>query len=428
MKKDITKLICIFFTCLFGCLNVSGQESHEVYIRFRVNKSTLDETLGDNAARLSEVIAFIEKAHSDSVLQFVDISFCGSASPEGPLLLNRKLSVRRRKALEDYIRSKVSFPLRDSIVTRCDGAIYDWELLTQLVEASDMPHKEEAIDVIRLVPEFTYNNAGKLTEKRKKRLMQLRHGSTWKYMLRHFYPRLRYGRLVLQTVRPEAETRIDIPENMMAIEGPAVAATPPLSASVVTSLPPSVQKRGHNFIFAVKTNLLYDALTIPNLGVEVLLPDRWTVHANWMWGWWKNNFSRRYFLRAYGGELSVRRYLGGLAARKPFSGHHVGIYGQIFTHDFRNGSHGYMGGKPKGTMWDKMSYAVGAEYGYSVPLCRRLNLDFTLGVGYMTGIIHDYTPLDGCKVWQRTRTRRWFGPTKAEISLVWIIGKGGDHE
>lgn len=427
MKSDITKLAIFIFLACLGYFNVSGQESHEMYIQFKVNKSALDETLGDNAARLSEVIAFLEKAHSDSVLQFVEISFCGSASPEGPLSLNRKLSVRRRKALEDYIRSKVSFPLRDSIVTHCNDAVSDWELLTRLVEASDMPHKEEATDVIRLVPEFTYNNAGQLTENRKKRLMELQHGSTWKYMLRHFYPRLRYGRLVLQTVFPKTE--IIIPENMMTVEGPAVVAAPsPLSSHSITCLPPSVRKRRRNVILAIKTNLLYDALTIPNLGVEVRLSDLWTVHANWMWGWWKNNFSRRYFLRAYGGELSVRRYLGSLAAKKPFSGHHVGIYGQIFTHDFRKGNHGYMGGKPKGTMWDKMSYAVGAEYGYSVPLCRRLNLDMSLGVGYMTGIIHDYTPLDGCKVWQRTRTRHWFGPTKAEVSLVWIIGKGGDHD
>ena len=41
-----------------------------------------------------------------------------------------------------------------------------------------------------------------------------------------------------------------------------------------------------------------------------------------------------------------------------------------------------MGGKPGGTLWEKMNYAVGLEYGYSLPVARRLNLDFVIGLGY----------------------------------------------
>ena len=38
-----------------------------------------------------------------------------------------------------------------------------------------------------------------------------------------------------------------------------------------------------------------------------------------------------------------------------------------------------MGGEPGGTLWDKGNYAVGVEYGYSLPVARRLNIDFTIG-------------------------------------------------
>ena len=37
-------------------------------------------------------------------------------------------------------------------------------------------------------------------------------------------------------------------------------------------------------------------------------------------------------------------------------------------------------------------------------------------------------PLDGHYVWQTTKKRRWFGPTKAGISLVWLIGRGNYNE
>ena len=45
-------------------------------------------------------------------------------------------------------------------------------------------------------------------------------------------------------------------------------------------------------------------------------------------------------------------------------------------------------------------------------------------MGYMGGTYKEYLPDNQCYVWQTTKQRHWFGPTKAEISLVWLIGYG----
>lgn len=127
--------------------------------------------------------------------------------------------------------------------------------------------------------------------------------------------------------------------------------------------------------------------------------------------------------RTYGGDMVIRKWLGKAAKEKPLTGHHLGLYGQIFTYDFETGGKGYMGGKPGGTLWDKMNYSAGVEYGYSLPVAYRLNIDFTIAVGYWGGTYYEYTPVDNCYVWQATKERHWFGPTKAEISLVWLIGR-----
>lgn len=75
-----------------------------------------------------------------------------------------------------------------------------------------------------------------------------------------------------------------------------------------------------------------------------------------------------------------------------------------------------------------MNYVVGAEYGYSLPIARRWNIDFSIGAGYWGGIYHEYLPQDGEYVWQATKKRQWIGPTKAEISLVWLLGKGNCNQ
>lgn len=103
-------------------------------------------------------------------------------------------------------------------------------------------------------------------------------------------------------------------------------------------------------------------------------------------------------------------------------GHHVGVYGQMLTYDVEWGGRGYMG--------DRWSWAAGVSYGYSLPVGRHFNIDFTLGVGYLQGDYMKYRPEDDCYVWDSTHRKEWFGPTRAEVSLVWYIGgrsvrKGG---
>lgn len=407
---------------LLGCIQVFGQESRkEVCIGFPVGNSTLDTAYGDNAMRLSEVVSFLESVKKDSTLELVEVSFCGSASPEGGFAINRELAEKRRNSLERYVRERVSLP--DGIISRPEGFIA-WERLAELVEVSDMPHKEEAVDVLRNVPKFTYDNKGVLVDSRKKHLMELQYGRTWHYMHKHFFDQIRNASVILVTVRQKPV----IEEKTVVKEEPVVPVPTDTTSVVektdtVVAVSPETSKP---FYMALKTNMLYDVLAVPNIGVEFYLGKNWSISGNWMYGWWKKNSSHRYW-RIYGGDIAVRYWFGKKASEKPLTGHHVGVYGQAFTYDFEWGGKGYMGGEPGGTLWDKTNYAAGVEYGYSLPVANRLNIDFTLGVGYWGGKYYTYTPLDGHYVWQATKNRHWFGPTKAEISLVWLLGRGNSN-
>lgn len=403
---------------LLGCIQAFGQESRkEVCIGFPVGNSTLDTAYGNNAARLSEVVSFLESVKKDSTLELVEVSFCGSASPEGGFAINRELAEKRRNSLERYVRERVSLP--DGIISRPEGFIA-WERLA----VSDMPHKEEAVDVLRNVPEFTYNNKGVLVDSRKKHLMELQYGRTWHYMHKHFFDQIRNASVILVTVRqkPVIEEKTVVKEEPV-VPAPADTTAVVEKADTIVAVSPETSKP---FYMALKTNMLYDVLAVPNIGVEFYLGKNWSISGNWMYGWWKKNSSHRYW-RIYGGDLAVRYWLGKKANEKPLTGHHIGIYGQAFTYDFEWGGKGYMGGEPGGTLWDKTNYAAGVEYGYSLPVANRLNIDFTLGVGYWGGKYYEYIPLDGHYVWQATKKRHWFGPTKAEISLVWLLGKGNSN-
>ena len=182
---------------------------------------------------------------------------------------------------------------------------------------------------------------------------------------------------------------------------------------------PIVKPEAKPFYMALKTNALYDVLAIPNIGVEFYLGKKWSVATNWHYAWWKTD-PKHWYWRTYGGDIALRRWFGRKAAEKPLTGHHVGVYGQILTYDFETGGRGYLG--------DRWSYAAGVEYGYSLPIAKRLNIDFTLGMGYLRGEYKEYLPMDECYVWQATKNRKWLGPTKAEVSLVWLLGSGNSNK
>lgn len=185
----------------------------------------------------------------------------------------------------------------------------------------------------------------------------------------------------------------------------------------VRALPPVV---------ALRTNLLYDAALVPNIGLEIWLGKQFTIAADWF-GTWLSWDERHLYWQGYGGYLTLRYYFGKQAKEYRFVGHHAGIYGSALTYDVEFGGKGYQAAK--------FGFGGGVEYGYSLRLNRSLSFDFTLGVGYQGGEYKVYQPTNdgtGHYEWLATYKRHWIGPTKAEISLKWLIApvgkkKGGER-
>ena len=100
----------------------------------------------------------------------------------------------------------------------------------------------------------------------------------------------------------------------------------------------------------------------------------------------------------------------------------MGAYGQLLTYDIEFAGKGYMGGKPGSGIFAAPTWSAGVEYGYTLALTRHLNLDFSIGLGYLQGPQWQYLPANGDYRYEEFRTFRWIGPTRADISLYWLIG------
>lgn len=76
----------------------------------------------------------------------------------------------------------------------------------------------------------------------------------------------------------------------------------------------------------------------------------------------------------------------------------------------------------KGDGYQGRYYAAsGLTYGYAKQIARHLSFEFSLGIGYLTTEYKKYTPYEGDLVWKSSARYNFIGPTKAKVSLVWLI-------
>ena len=441
MVKKIVMVVLMPTTLLANAYAASIQDSLRTTIYFRPGYSLLELSYRDNAANMKALTQGIQTIKGNPCVQLQHIRILSAASPEGNSALNKRVAKRRGERLRDYLKETLVLP--DSIFT-VSSAGEDWQGLASLIAKEKTPWRNKALQIIRHTPEWVTRN-GKVVDGRKRQLQNLDGGKAWKYMLdNHFYT-LRTGAVVVCEVRTladrahadrthaeahegshadfadyadesklsAAEARHESASQQQASQSPS---SPPFPA-IPSQVHPEPQAPPVASYFALKSNLLYDALLVPNLSLEASIGSGCTLGAGGMLAWWSKDAKHRYW-RIYGGDLEIRKYFGTLAKSKPLQGHHLGIYGDFLTYDFEFGAKGYQ---------SKATYAAGIKYGYSHPIANRLNLDFALGIGYLHSNYKTYVPKDGCYVYQETKKRKWLGPTQAEISLVWLLGKGNTN-
>ncbi len=177
---------------------------------------------------------------------------------------------------------------------------------------------------------------------------------------------------------------------------------------------------------ALKTNLLFDLALMPNIEVEVPIGNRWSVNGELMFPWWLFE-GDKYCLQIFSGGLEGRYWLGSRKNRdhrKVLIGHFLGLYAGGGKYDLQWDRNGYQG---------EFFIAAGISYGYNMPIARNLNLEFSLGIGLLRTDYEHYHARDNYQtlLWQNNGRYTWIGPTKAKISLVWMLNrklkKGGER-
>ncbi|MDH6305656.1 hypothetical protein M2459_002588 [Parabacteroides sp. PF5-5] len=160
---------------------------------------------------------------------------------------------------------------------------------------------------------------------------------------------------------------------------------------------------------ALKSNLLYDATTTLNLGLEIGLAPKWTLELPVNYNPWE--FSKNRKLKHWAIQPEARYWFC-----QRFMGHFMGLHAHVAGYNvgglkmFGLNEHRYEG----------YLYGAGISYGYQWILNKRWSIEATVGVGYAY-LDHAKYPCEKCAEKIGDFTKNYFGPTKAGISLIYII-------
>ena len=168
---------------------------------------------------------------------------------------------------------------------------------------------------------------------------------------------------------------------------------------------------------AIKTNILYDALLSPTIGIEVATAQKWSIDVSGTVNFWTINEKR---WRQWMAQPEARYWLC-----QRFSGSFFAINAIAGQYNFGNlniGGRNFLGTDLKQLEDHRLQgwmAGAGVAYGYSWILDRRWNIEAEIGVGWI------YTRYDrykcaGCGAKDLSnKTHNYVGPTKAAINLIY---------
>lgn len=243
--------------------------------------------------------------------------------------------------------------LENLLHVRPDGE--SWDGLRTYV-TNDKKMKPQTINQVLRIIDSDVN-----IDTKKWRLQQL---PIYRYLLQTHYPRLRNSVfcIVYFTELPPVEepvAKLELPYERPKMNLPSFA-------------PISMEER--RVILALKTNLLYDAVTALNFEVEVPIGNHWSLMVEDVFPWWEKDNKYCFQLWTMGMEgrywFSNNKHYS-----QKLSGHFMGAYTMSGKYDLqwkRDLSY-------QGEFW-----SAGATYGYAFPIGKRFKLELSASLGFMS--------------------------------------------
>lgn len=412
---DLSETLAEMHSPLEELVEPDADTAKLVIVTFDMGQSRINRRDSNNAKALEGLDSLLSDSARITKLDYINIT--AQPAPDEQALFSESAARRRAQSLKSYIT--YNYPAVEDEKIHISMGEEDWQGLERIIRLDPgMPYQD---DVLTLLNNPISN------EQKKARLRTMSGGVVQRYMSTNILPNLRSGAAYtvhFNTKEPEPvidyvaagdEHLLKEPVDVKEIAKPVVKPSDGKLESSMLDFNPLVQSVGHHIYIAIRSNILYDAILIPNIGVELACVDKMSFLLEATGSWNASYYEGRYFYLARNitGEL---RWWFRQPSSVPLRGHYLGFYVMGSGYKVQHNNNSYVHNK---------SFGMGFSYGYSFALAKRLNLDLGVSVGFHDGNFasYKYDSARGRYSISNSDNSYWFGPTKAQISLVWLIGR-----
>lgn len=382
----------------------------EAHLDYKVNEYTFDPNYMSNRAVLRALDRAIDEVGIDNIDSVLVVS---TASPEGTVEHNLFLAEKRAIDSKWFILSQ--YPeLKDRISH--EGRGESWEGLRQLVESDRNITNSTRYQLLDIIGN-NYVDANTKKALLRKIPNDPMVGNVYQYVLKNHFPSLRGTTMLSFYLKPQQAEPAYQEVVIVPVETPEVKEEPVVVEQVAPiEEPVEVKPKAKETFFALKTNLLYDAITMVNAEIEVPIGRRFSIMVEDVFPWWEFQ-KNKYALQNWEIGVETRFWFKkwGYDDRK-LLGFFVGPYGMSGKGDIQ---------------WDKdLCYqatyvSAGLSGGFVIPLGKKKhwgNMEFSLSAGWLRANYQHYQPAADYSVLIRDPYNAgqvtYFGPTKLKVSLV----------
>ncbi len=166
---------------------------------------------------------------------------------------------------------------------------------------------------------------------------------------------------------------------------------------------------------AVKTNLLYDATTTMNVGMEFGLGDKTSLEVLAGYNPWVLNKEQHKKIKHVMVMPEFRYWFC-----EKFNGHFIGAHTGYAFYNIGGVQLPHIAQPMKEHRYQGWATGLGVAYGYQWVIGKRWNLEASLGAGWVYTRYDKYQCVD-CGRFRGSDDHHYFGPTKAAISIIYLI-------
>ncbi len=380
--------------------------SRPIRIYFPLNDHVLHALYYTNMQALQQLDSLLRAREytPDDVIQIV-----GYSSPEGVERHNYRLAARRAESVQRYVESSCP-DFAGTLMIRSGGEA--WVPFRKMVQ-QDAELSEDTREKMLGIIDSDIDADSKEAK--------LKQFSVWSGYVRNQFRDFRVAQV--SSLYPRSQSNRGQEQLQPVQPAPMSGIVRPVE-QLWRPLPVQEESYAWKTIFAVKTNLAYDALTMLNYAIEVPLGDRFSVVWEHYFPWWvmRNNRICVEYL-TLGGEArwwfapQPRPAAARRVERDRLVGHYLGAYGFWGKADLQ---------------WDRIGcyqcypvWSAGLTYGFVFPVSKHLNLELSASFGYARIPYQHYIPSDDWQILWRDHddagTTHYFGPTKLQVTLAWPI-------